>query len=69
MTEKSGKYFTTIHLSDTTEVVNRKVRERLTILSIVARTCNKNEKRQGAKTVPNLRPDRRKTTWKVFEVT
>jgi len=59
MTEKSGKYFTTIHLSDTIEVVKRKGRERLTILSTVARTCNKNEEHQGAKMMLNLRLDRR----------
>jgi len=58
MTE-NGKYFTTIHLSDTIEVVSRKGRERLTILSIVAMTCNKNEEHQGAKPVLNLRPDGR----------
>jgi hypothetical protein len=59
MKEKSCKYFTTIHLSDTIEVVKRKGRERLTILSIVARTCNKNEEHQGAKMMLNLRLDRR----------
>jgi hypothetical protein len=59
MTEKSGKYFTTIYLIDTIEVVNRKGRERLTVLSTVARTCNRSEEHQGAKIVLNLRPDGR----------
>ena len=48
-----------IHPSDTTEVVNRKGRERLTILNIVAWPCNKNEDHQGAKMALNLRPDGR----------
>ena len=58
VTEKIGKYFTTIHLSDTIEMAKRKSRGRLTILSIVARACNKNEEHHGDKIVLNLRPDR-----------
>lgn len=54
MTEKKS-----IHLNDRIEVVNRKGCERLTILSIVAMTRNKNEENQGAKIVLNLRPDGR----------
>jgi hypothetical protein len=48
-----------MHLSGTTiEVVNKKGREHLTILSIVATTCNKNEKQHSAQIrVLNWRAD------------